>query len=107
MQGREILIGVTGGIAAYKTAALVSRLVEAGAGVTVALKEAAREFVRPATFEPTTGRAVPKGQFSDPNYPLGVHIELARRAELLCVAPATANFLAKSAVGLADDLLST
>ena len=107
MQGREILIGVTGGIAAYKTAALVSQLVQAGAGVTVVLTEAAREFVGPTTFEALTGRAVPKGQFGDPDYPLGAHIELARRAELLCVAPATANFIAKSAVGLADDLLST
>jgi phosphopantothenoylcysteine decarboxylase len=107
MQGRELLIGVTGGIAAYKTAALVSQLVQAGAGVTVVLTEAAKEFVGPATFEALTGRPVPRGPFGDPDYPLGAHIELARRAEVLCVAPATANFLAKAAVGLADDLLST
>lgn len=107
MKGREILIGVTGGIAAYKTAALVSQLVQAGAGVTVVLTEAAKEFIGPTTFEALTGRPVPKGSFGDPDYPLGVHIELARRAEVLCVAPATANFLAKAAVGLADDLLST
>lgn len=105
--GREIVVGVTGGIAAYKTAALVSQLVQAGAGVTVVLTESARQFIGPATFEGLTGRPVPIGQFGDPNFPLGAHIELARRAEVLCVAPATAHFLAKSAVGLADDLLST
>lgn len=107
MKGREILIGVTGGIAAYKTAALVSELVQAGAGVTVVMTESAREFVGAATFEALTGRPVPRGAFGDPNHPLGAHIELARRGEVLCVAPATANFLAKAAVGLADDLLST
>ncbi|HTQ38094.1 MAG TPA: flavoprotein [Pirellulales bacterium] len=107
MQGRELLIGVTGGIAAYKTAALVSQLVQAGAGVTVVLTEAAQAFIGPATFEALTGRPVPRGMFGDPDYPLGAHIELARRAEVMCVAPGTANFLAKAAVGLADDLLST
>ncbi|HEY2827993.1 MAG TPA: flavoprotein [Pirellulales bacterium] len=107
MQGREILIGVTGGIAAYKTAGLVSELVQAGAGVTVVLTEAAKEFIGAATFESLTGRPVPRGTFGDPDFPLGAHIELARRAEVMCVAPATANFLAKAAVGMADDLLST
>jgi phosphopantothenoylcysteine decarboxylase len=107
MQGREILIGVTGGIAAYKTASLVSELVQAGAGVSVVLTESAKEFIGAATFEALTGRPVPRGPFGDPDFPLGAHIELARRAEVMCVAPATANFLAKAAVGMADDLLST
>ena len=107
MKGRELLIGVTGGIAAYKTAALVSQLVQAGAGVTVVLTDAAREFVGAPTFEALTGRPVPRGMFDDSTFPLGAHIELARRAEVMCIAPATANFLAKSAVGIADDLLST
>jgi phosphopantothenoylcysteine decarboxylase len=107
MQGREILIGVTGGIAAYKTAGLVSQLVQDGAGVTVVLTESAKNFIGAATFEALTGRPVPRGTFGDPDFPLGAHIELARRAEVMCVAPATANFLAKAAVGLADDLLST
>jgi phosphopantothenoylcysteine decarboxylase len=107
MQGREILIGVTGGIAAYKTAGLVSELVQAGAGVTVVLTDAAKEFIGAATFEALTGRPVPRDTFGDPDFPLGAHIELARRAEVMCVAPATANFLAKAAVGMADDLLST
>ncbi len=107
MKGRELVIGVTGGIAAYKTAALVSQLVQDGAGVTAVLTESAKEFIGPATFEALTGRPLPRGTFGDPDYPLGAHIELARKAALLCVAPATANFLAKAAIGLADDLLST
>lgn len=107
MKDREILIGVSGGIAAYKSAALVSSLVQAGAGVTVVLTEAARQFVGAATFEALTARPVPRGMFDSPAYPLGAHIELAERAELICVAPATANLLAQAAHGLADDLLST
>jgi phosphopantothenoylcysteine decarboxylase len=106
MRDREILIGVTGGIAAYKTAALVSQLVQAGAKVTVVMTAAAQRFVGPATFTALTGRSVASDMF-DAAYPLGAHIELAQRAELLCVAPASANFLAKAARGLADDLLST
>lgn len=107
MQGRELLIGVTGGIAAYKTAALVSQLVQAGAQVTVVMTRAAEQFVGRATFEALTGRAVCREVFDNESFPLGPHIELAQRAELLCIAPATANFLAKAATGLADDLLST
>lgn len=107
MKGREVLIGVTGGIAAYKTAALVSKLVQDGAGVTVVLTDSAREFIGAPTFEALTGRPVPRGMFGEPQHPLGAHIELARRADVMCVAPATANFLAKSVGGMADDLLST
>ncbi len=104
MTGRELLIGVTGGIAAYKTAVLVSQLVQAGAGVTVVMIRAATRLVRPKTFEALTGRPVGTRVFGPGGHP---HIELAQRAELLCVAPATANILAKAACGLADDLLST
>lgn len=107
MKGRELLIGVTGGIAAYKTAALTSQLVQAGAGVSVIMTDSAREFIGAATFEALTGRPVRTGLFHEAGHPLGAHIELAERAELLCVAPATANYLAKAAHGLADDLLST
>jgi phosphopantothenoylcysteine decarboxylase/phosphopantothenate--cysteine ligase len=107
MNGRELLVGVTGGIAAYKTAALVSRLVQSGAGVSVAMTEAATWFVGPTTFSALTGRTVSCSMFDDPQHPLAAHIELAERADLLCVAPATANFLAKAALGVADDLLST
>lgn len=107
LAGRELLIGVSGGIAAYKAAELVSRAVQQGAGVTVVLTRSALELVRPATFEALTGRRVHTRVFARGGPPLGAHIELAQQAELLCVAPATANLLAKAALGLADDLLST
>ena len=107
MQNREILIGVTGGIAAYKTADLTSKLVQAGARVTVAMTESATKFVGPTTFEALTGRPVYRGMFDPVEHHQGEHIGLARRAELYVVAPATANFIARSANGLADDLVST
>jgi phosphopantothenoylcysteine decarboxylase/phosphopantothenate--cysteine ligase len=105
--GREIVVGVGGGIAAYKTAALVSQLVKAGAGVTVALSPAAEKFVGPATFAALSARPVAGDAFDSQRFPLGAHIELASRANILCIAPATANYLAHAALGLADDLLST
>ncbi|MEX0937457.1 MAG: flavoprotein [Pirellulales bacterium] len=104
---RELIIGVSGGVAAYKTAALVSQLVQEGHGVTVVMTKAARRFVGPATFEALSGRRVVRGMFSEAAHPLGAHIDLADRGELLCIAPATANVMAKAAHGLADDLLST
>lgn len=107
MNGRELVVGVTGGIAAYKTAVLVSRLAQAGAGVTVVMTASALRFVGPTTFAALTGRPVRTELFASADQPLGGHIELAERADLLCVAPATANFLAKAAHGIADDLLST
>ena len=102
----ELIIGVSGGIAAYKTAALVSSLVQHGHGVSVVMTRSARRFIGPATFRALTGRPVASGGF-DRHYPLGAHIELAEKADLLCIAPASANLLAKAACGLADDLLST
>lgn len=107
MNGREVVVGVSGGIAAYKTAAVVSQLVQAGADVSVVMTIAAEEFVGQATFAALTGRPVSTASFDSAQFPLGAHIELANRCELLCVAPATANFLAKAACGMADDLLST
>jgi phosphopantothenoylcysteine decarboxylase/phosphopantothenate--cysteine ligase len=107
MTGREVIIGCSGGIAVYKTAALVSQLVQAGAGVTVVMTAAAREFIGTATFAALTGKPVAERVFDDTRYPLGAHIELARQGHLLCIAPATANVLAKAASGMADDLLST
>jgi phosphopantothenoylcysteine synthetase/decarboxylase len=104
MKDREILIGVSGGIAAYKTAGLVSRLVQAGARVSVVMTRSAARLVGPKTFEALSGRPVRRGVFGPGGHP---HIEAAEQAELLCVAPATANVLAKAACGLADDLLST
>lgn len=103
----EVVIGVTGGIAAYKTAALVSDLVQSGLGVSVVMTRAACEFIGAATFRALTGRPVATQSFDPEHWPLGPHIELARGAQVLCVAPATADFLAKAANGLADDLLST
>ncbi len=107
MIAREVIVGVSGGIAAYKTAGLVSQLVQAGTGVSVVLTAGAREFVGPATFAALTGRPVYEHVFDHQRHPLGAHIDLAERAHLLCVAPATANVLAKAAQGMADDLLST
>jgi phosphopantothenoylcysteine decarboxylase/phosphopantothenate--cysteine ligase len=107
MQGRELIVGVSGGVAAYKTAALVSRLVQAGAGVSVVMTASAREFIGPATLAALSGRPIAEHVFASQEHPLGAHIDLSRRAQLLCVAPATANLLAKAAAGLADDLLST
>ena len=102
----ELIIGVSGGIAAYKTAALVSSLVQQGHGVSVVMTRSARHFIGPTTFRALTGRPVACGGF-DRHFPLGAHIELADRAQLLCIAPASADLLAKAATGLADDLLST
>ena len=104
MNGHELLIGVSGGIAAFKTAALVSRLVQSGAGVSVVMTRSAKQLIGPKTFEALTGRAVRSRVFGRGPHP---HIELAQTAEVLCVAPATANILAKAACGIADDLLST
>ena len=108
---REILIGVSGGIAAFKTAALVSDLVQSDVGVSVVMTRAACKFVGPTTFRALTGRPVVSHGFAHDSasseFPMGPHIELARQAQLFCIAPATANMLAKAAHGIADDLLST
>lgn len=103
----EVLIGISGGIAAYKTAALVSQLVQGGSKVTVAMTPSACQFVGVPTLAALTGRPVATQVFDPQLFPLGAHIELAQRAQLMCIAPATANFLAKAAHGVADDLLST
>jgi phosphopantothenoylcysteine decarboxylase len=107
LNGREIVIGVSGGIAAYKAATLTSQLVQQGAGVTAVLTQAARKFVGAATFAALTGRPVASRSFDPAAFPLGAHIELAAKADLIVVAPATADTLAKTAAGMADDLLST
>ncbi len=104
---REIVLGVTGGIAAYKSADLCSKLVQAGHGVTVVMTAAAEKFIGAVTFEALTSRPVFRDLFLPQEHFQGEHIGLARRAELVVIAPATADFLAKIAHGLADDLLST
>jgi phosphopantothenoylcysteine decarboxylase / phosphopantothenate---cysteine ligase len=107
MQGKRILLGVTGGIAAYKSADLVRRLMEQGAQVQVVMTAAAREFVTPTTFQALSGRAVRTDLWDAQAEAAMGHIELARWAELVLVAPASADFLARLAHGLADDLLTT
>ncbi len=105
--GREIIVGVSAGIAAYKAAALTSLLVQQGAGVTAVLTRNARKFIGEATFAALTGRPVATRGFDPSSHPLGAHIELAARADCVVVAPASADFLAKAAQGSADDLLTT
>ena len=107
LAGREIVVGVSAGIAAYKAAALVSLLVQRGAGVSVVLTRNARRFVGPATFAALSGRPVAWRGFDPAAHPLGAHIELASRAEAVVVAPSSADLLAKAAAGIADDLLTT
>ena len=104
----EILVCVSGGIAAYKTAALVSALVQRGGGVTVAMTKHARKFVGPVTFEGLTGRPVASSLWKRPAGGSGVqHLALGERADLIVVAPATANIIGKLAGGIADDLVSS
>jgi len=107
LAGRELILGVTGSIAAYKAAYLLRELSRLGAGVTVCLTEAASRFVGPLTFRTLSRRPVLTDLF-DPQSPEAVeHVALAERADAVVVAPATANLLAKAAHGLADDFLTT
>ncbi len=107
MQGKRILLGVTGGIAAYKSPDLVRRLREQGAEVQVVMTAAAREFVTAATFQAVSGRPVRTDLWDAAAEAAMGHIELARWAQLVLIAPASADFLARLAAGHADDLLST
>jgi phosphopantothenoylcysteine decarboxylase/phosphopantothenate--cysteine ligase len=107
MSSKRILLGVTGGIAAYKSADLVRRLREAGAEVRVVMTRGAQAFVTPLTFQAVSGHPV-HTRLLDESAEAGMgHIELARWADEVLVAPATADFMARLAHGLADDLLST
>ena len=106
LKGREIIVAVCGGIAAYKVADLVSKLVQSGAGVSVVMTKNATEFIAPLTLAALSGRKVRTDTFnlvdtSDPQ-----HIALTERADLMLIAPATMNMLAKIAHGLCDDLVS-
>ncbi|MGH8217036.1 MAG: bifunctional phosphopantothenoylcysteine decarboxylase/phosphopantothenate--cysteine ligase CoaBC, partial [Steroidobacteraceae bacterium] len=107
MHGKRILLGITGGIAAYKSADLVRRLRERGAEVQVVMTRGAREFVTPLTFQGLSGRAVRTELWDDTAEAAMGHIELARWAELVLIAPSSADFLARLAAGRADDLLAT
>ena len=107
LKGKTILLGVTGGIAAYKAAALASALVKLHACVEVIMTENATQFITPLTFEQLTGNRTITGTF-DRNFAHQVeHISLAQRTDLVIIAPATANVCAKVAHGLADDMLTT
>jgi len=104
--GRRLLVGVCGGIAAYKAVELARRLTQAGAEVRVVMTPAATQFVGPLTFSSLTGHPVTTELFADPPPPEIVHTSLARWAEVVLVAPATADTIGRAALGLADDVLS-
>lgn len=107
MRGKHIILGVSGGIAAYKSADLARRLVERGAEVQVVMTAAAHEFVTPLTFQAVTGRPVRDNLWDTAAEAAMGHIELARWADLVLIAPASAGLLARLATGQADDLLTT
>ena len=107
LEGKCVVLGVTGGIAAYKACEVVSRLRKAGADVFVIMTAHACEFVRPLTFETLSNHPVVTDTFARPETWEVEHVALAKRADLFLIAPATANILAKMACGIADDMLST
>lgn len=107
LSGKTVVVGVTGGIAAYKSVILVSELKKQGANVHVVMTKNATEFVTPLTFETRSGNRCISDMF-ERNFEFDVkHISLAKAADLIIVAPATANFIAKAAHGIADDMLTT
>lgn len=107
LDGKTITVGVTGGIAVYKTCELISRLRKSGAAVYVVMTKNATEFVRPLTFETLSCNRVVVDTF-DRDFEWEVeHVSLAKKSDLFVVAPCTANFLAKYNAGIADDFLST
>lgn len=105
-QGRAVLLAIGGGIAAYKSAFLCSRLVQCGYEVRVAMTRAATEFIGVPTLAALSGKPVGLEMFDPGRHPLGPHIELADEVDLMVVAPATANMLSRFAEGRADDLVS-
>jgi phosphopantothenoylcysteine decarboxylase/phosphopantothenate--cysteine ligase len=107
LAGRTVVLGVTGGIAAYKTPEIVRLLVKAGATVQVVMTSAAAQFVTPLTLQTVSGRKVGRALFDLTDESEIGHIRTADQADLLLIAPATADFIARMAAGMADDLLST
>ncbi|TKI54779.1 bifunctional phosphopantothenoylcysteine decarboxylase/phosphopantothenate--cysteine ligase CoaBC [Brevibacillus antibioticus] len=107
LAGKRIVLGVSGGIAAYKAAALTSKLTQAGALVHVILTEGALQFIQPLTFQALSHLPVYTDTFTEPDPHVISHIELADRADLVLIAPATANVIGKMANGIADDMLTT
>jgi phosphopantothenoylcysteine synthetase/decarboxylase len=106
LQGKKIILGVTGGIAAYKAVELLRLLVSAGSRVQVVMTRGAQEFVTPLTFHALSGEPVRTGLFGPDADPLE-HISLAQEVDALIIAPATANCIGKMAAGIGDDLLTT
>lgn len=106
MRDRRVLVGVTGGIACYKTATLVSRLAQRGAQVRVVMTDAATRFVTPITFQSLCGHPVLTSIWEADDRPDAQHVGLARWCELMVIAPLTANTMAKLAAGLCDDVVS-
>lgn len=107
LKGKEIVVGVTGSIAAYKSAEVVSQLVQRDAGVTVVMTRSATQFVGPLTFQTLTRRRVLIDPFDLESVVDPTHISLTDEADLVVIAPATANFLGKAAHGIADDMLGS
>lgn len=107
LQGKTILLGISGGIAAYKAASLCSKLKQAGASVFVIMTESATKFITPLTLQTLSRNPVYIDTFDEFNSAVVSHIDLADRADLVIIAPATANLLAKMAAGIADDMLTT
>ncbi|MED4081495.1 bifunctional phosphopantothenoylcysteine decarboxylase/phosphopantothenate--cysteine ligase CoaBC [Halalkalibacterium halodurans] len=107
LQGKRVVLGVSGGIAAFKSAAFASKLVQAGAEVKVVMTEGAKKFVTPLTFQALTRHPVYDDTFSEPDPSEIAHIQLADWADVIIIAPATANLIGKLANGVADDMLST
>lgn len=105
--GKQIVLGVSGGIAAYKAAALTSKLTQAGARVHVILTQSAQQFVQPLTFQALSHLPVYTDTFTEPDPHVISHIDLADKADLVVIAPATANIIGKMANGIADDMLTT
>ncbi|NEN82664.1 bifunctional phosphopantothenoylcysteine decarboxylase/phosphopantothenate--cysteine ligase CoaBC [Paenibacillus elgii] len=107
LNGKTVLLGVSGGIAAYKAAAVCSKLTQAGADVRVIMTESATKFVAPLTFQTLSRHDVIVDTFDEKDASVVSHIDLADRADVVVIAPATANIIGKIALGLADDMLST
>lgn len=107
LTGYELLVGVCGGIAAYKVCEVVSTLVQRGGGVTVTMTRAAKKFVGPTTFQALTGRRVLTSLWAGDDATDVQHIALTASADLFLIAPATANIIGKIAAGIADDVVST
>lgn len=107
LKGRRLVVGITGSIAACKAAEVVSQLVQRGAAVNVVMTRAATQFVGPMTFQALTRRRVMTDPFDLESIVDPTHVSLAEEAELMLVAPATANFLGKAAHGIADDMLTS